>query len=570
MRSSFMASILILLLLLIRKLFYRRFGARFLHSLWILVLLRLLIPVTFESPFSIFNLLDMNFRITSMVQNNNETFKVLPFAHEPLMEEELVGSNTEHSGYQDDIADNENNLHLSILKVLSLAWLMGFLVLAVFSYIITIRFKHRTRNFKPLENSEIQFLVEYCRKKVKIKRPISVYMNPYFRSPCISGIIKPRIYLPEDICCRADQVQLQHILLHELSHYKRKDLWSNLFSVLTVLVHWFNPLVWLAVKKMRYDREIACDAYVMEMLEEEETMNYGMTIIHFSNLFSNKYKQLYFASFFEINSQLERRITMIKMFKKGSYQISAAVIICCIVIAAITLTNPVSSQNTHTKNPSILANNTIVSDPTITAILNSKAKDKLVLVDAGHGGEDPGAIYTKPDNSQVKEKDLNLQISLLLYDMLKTSGIKVELTRQEDIAMKLSERAELANKLNASLLVSIHIDANADPSENGTTTLFNPSMDYASYGITGERAAQLLQEELIGNLETTNQGIQKEDRLILLKNTKMPSSIVHIAYITNESDRQKLMTEEFKTQAAQALHDGIIKALNEMASTSKK
>jgi len=250
--------------------------------------------------------------------------------------------------------------------------------------------------------------------------------------------------------------ELEHILLHELAHYKRKDLFYNFLATLAALIHWFNPLVWFAAKKMRCDREIACDAYVMEILGKGERVSYGTTIIHLAKSFNNSRKQLSLASFYETSSQLERRITMIKMFKKGSYKISAVAIICCMVIGVVMLTNAVGAGGEK--------NNNI-----------SKVKDKLVIIDPGHGGNDPGAVYSliDTDAAQIKEKDLNLEISLMLYNLLKESGIRVELTRSEDLNLELADRVEMANSLDASLFISIHNNAAPD------------SSDDAAYGQTG-------------------------------------------------------------------------------------
>lgn len=90
----------------------------------------------------------------------------------------------------------------------------------------------------------------------------------------------------------------------------------------------------------------------------------------------------------------------------------------------------------------------------------NRIKENLVVIDPGHGGDDPGAIYpydkSNQTNPQVKEKDLNLDISLKLYQMLRKSGIRVHMTRQDDITLKSDDRGELANHMNAALFVSIH------------------------------------------------------------------------------------------------------------------
>ena len=77
------------------------------------------------------------------------------------------------------------------------------------------------------------------------------------------------------------------------------DLFCSFLATVAAMIHWFNPLIWWAVKKMRHDREIACDAFVMEMFGEEERISYGTTIIRLANLFANGHKQLSLASFYE-------------------------------------------------------------------------------------------------------------------------------------------------------------------------------------------------------------------------------------------------------------------------------
>lgn len=564
--SSLMASVLILLVLSIKKVFNHRIGARFHHVLWILVLIKLLMPVSVASPFSIFNLFDERILNFSKPQTISVISNVFSFTYEyfnkkqPKWNEKEVDEQANESRLShnlrpstenriDEAVKKEVNSYPFILKVLSRIWLAGCLFLMLLSCVATIKFKHRTRVFKQVTDPGIQSLMEQCCQKVKIKKSIPVYMDSYFKGPCISGVTHASIYLPENFSSRLSQNELKHILLHELAHHKRKDLFYNFLATLAALMHWFNPLVWFAAKKMRCDREIACDAYVVEILGEGERVSYGTTIIHLAKSFCNSHKQLSLASFYETSSQLERRITMIKMFKKGSYKISAVAIICCVMIGVVMLTNAVGAGGEK--------NNNI-----------SKIKDKLVIIDPGHGGNDPGAVYsltdTDADAAQIKEKDLNLEISLMLYNMLKESGIRVELTRFEDLNLELADRVEMANSLDASLFISIHNNTAPDSSENGTMTMFNPSKNGAAYGIAGERVAQLLHEEMIGELKIADSGIKKVNNIKVLRDTKMPSVITQVAYITNESDRQKLMNEEFKTKAAQTLHDGVIKVLYEM------
>lgn len=196
--------------------------------------------------------------------------------------------------------------------------------------------------------------------------------------------------------------------------------------------------------------------------------------------------------------------------------------------------------------------------------LNPGAKNKVVVIDPGHGGKDPGAVY----KDEIKEKDANLDISLRLYKMLKNAGVKVYITRKDDAFVELAERAELANRLDATLFISIHNNAIQDPDYDGTMTLYYPSSSdyYSAYGITGRRLAQIVQEEMVKHLGTTDRGLRERPKLVVLNKTKMPAVIAEVAFLTNESDRQKLKTDSFLQKAADALYVATIRALNESVS----
>ncbi len=192
---------------------------------------------------------------------------------------------------------------------------------------------------------------------------------------------------------------------------------------------------------------------------------------------------------------------------------------------------------------------------------------KVVVIDPGHGGSESGAVY--PDkNPQAIEKNLNLDIATRLYNLLKNAGINAYITRTDDSYVGLNERSDMANKLNADLFVSVHNNS-GDSWERGTMTLYYPSNYNHSFGITSERVAQILQNEMIGTLGTLNRGIWKRPNLAVLNSSKMPAVLAEVSYISDSSDRQNLLSESFRNKAAAALCTGILKALSEMTANQK-
>ena len=194
----------------------------------------------------------------------------------------------------------------------------------------------------------------------------------------------------------------------------------------------------------------------------------------------------------------------------------------------------------------------------IPKILSNSSK-KIVVIDPGHGGKESGAIY-----GGINEKDLNLDVALRLNTLLKKRGIKTFMTRTTDKTLTLKVRSDLANSVNASLLISVH--HNALPNDrlySGTETLFHP-LSNSRGKVNGKLLAQITQRELVSRLGTTDRGVISRPELSVLRHSEMPSIIAEIGYMTNTKERNKLKNSIFKQKAAQALYSGVIKALNEM------
>jgi beta-lactamase regulating signal transducer with metallopeptidase domain len=103
-------------------------------------------------------------------------------------------------------------------------------------------------------------------------------------TPALYGALHPRLLVPEGLLEDFSREELRHIFLHELAHVKRRDLVSHWLMTLAQTVHWFNPLVWGALARMRVERELASDALALEHDETQETGSYGRTLIKILDL----------------------------------------------------------------------------------------------------------------------------------------------------------------------------------------------------------------------------------------------------------------------------------------------
>lgn len=183
------------------------------------------------------------------------------------------------------------------------------------------------------------------------------------------------------------------------------------------------------------------------------------------------------------------------------------------------------------------------------------AVNKLVVVDAGHGGSEVGAVY-----GGVYEKDINLKIAQYTEDELKKNGVRVYMTRVSDMTTSLSARASLANGINADLFVSIHNNAMANKSNIKGTEVLYPTSNIVKNGITAYSLAQKLQNVVSEVSGTYNKGIINRNNLYVLNRTNMPAVIVEVAYMTNSGDLRKLKNEAFLEKAGRAIAQGILES----------
>lgn len=193
--------------------------------------------------------------------------------------------------------------------------------------------------------------------------------------------------------------------------------------------------------------------------------------------------------------------------------------------------------------------------------------DTIVVIDAGHGGEDGGA------NSQgIEEKDINLNIAKKIeavFSGYKDERIGVFLTRNEDETLSLDDRCEFANNIEADILVSIHQNSTSSgrmSNINGTEVL------YLSSDETGEskRLSELLLYKIEESLGSNNRGLVAGDNLILLSKVNCPTALVEVGFMTNRDELNKLQDENYQQRCAEAVFSAIMEKLNENSNSNRQ
>ena len=188
---------------------------------------------------------------------------------------------------------------------------------------------------------------------------------------------------------------------------------------------------------------------------------------------------------------------------------------------------------------------------TLTIIFTNTSipiEKKVIVLDAGHGGKDPGAIF-----SGLYEKTLNLDITKRVQALLKEDKrFEVYMTRENDVFVELIDRAKFANGKNADLFVSIH--NNSMPSGfSGTMLLYNESKMSENKNIAD--TFQNIVEKASG---LKGIGTRSRQDLVVLKNIEMPGVLVEVACMSNSKDRRALRKNSFKQDIAEAIYEAIV------------
>lgn len=194
--------------------------------------------------------------------------------------------------------------------------------------------------------------------------------------------------------------------------------------------------------------------------------------------------------------------------------------------------------------------------------------NKIIVLDAGHGGIDPGAM--NKDNT-ILEKDVNLEITKKLRDLLESSGATVIMTREKDVSLyqedgnktirqkyneNLKNRKKIIDESNADIFVSIHLNAFEQSKYSGAQTFYPKGKD------DGKELAQFIQDELKRVVDKeNNRKIKPRDDIYLLKNTNMASVLIECGFLSNEKESQLLADSKYQDKIAWAIYVGIQKYL---------
>jgi len=357
---SFSSAIVIIFILAIRQLLKHHLSKSFTYGLWILVLLRLLLPISFESNFSILNFINTPESITTTEDNTPEVNNTLLNENNLFITNELNTYNdfktidldpslnvitttppieNEQQSLmtnQIDVISEDNLLsNTNIMTILSSIWFI--IMLLVFMFFVI----HHLRFYRLLKDATIF--------KINSKHP--VFTSDKVDSPIIHGFIHTKIILPSYY--NFNEEELAYVLAHEAEHIKRFDHIVKPISLILVCIHWFNPLVWIAFFISMKDMELSCDERVLEKYDKTHQVNYANTLLNMS-LHQNQWRINPMVAFGEKNTKT--RIKSAVSFKSISMKVKLLGIAIILILAIVLISDP---RNDNNAEPDAVNENTL-------------------------------------------------------------------------------------------------------------------------------------------------------------------------------------------------------------------
>ncbi|MBU3155623.1 M56 and phosphodiester glycosidase domain-containing protein [Clostridium estertheticum] len=387
--STALGSILSLIILLFKLLLKDKLGVRWHYAIWLILIIRLLMPYGLQSSLSIFNII--NFENTTITQvPYTITYKANKIFNNKESNTTVV-PNFVKSNLQANTSDADQ---IPIyLQLISCLWLLVAIIIASYTIVMTMKLKSKFKKGHVCNNKKVLLLLLQCKNKLNIKSNIRIINTNEIKTPCIYGFINPKLLLPIGTYNFLNKNELEFIILHELAHVKRLDIIVSCISGALQIIHWFNPIIWYSFYKMSNDKELACDALALSHVNCKNYMNYGKTIIKLLESYK-KTPQVYGISYIINNkSQIKRRITMISLFKKNSYKWSIIPIVTLILLGGIMLTNA--------KNKPVLADNKNNQTSKAITNLSSESKKSPITQYDITGNHYKGTILMIPSDKKI-------------------------------------------------------------------------------------------------------------------------------------------------------------------------
>lgn len=400
---SISASWLVLAVLILR--FVLKKAPKWINVLlWGIVAIRLICPFFFESTLSLIpsaETIPLNIGMDTTTTINSG-ISAINNAVNPIISQ----SNTPMAGA------SVNLLQITI-GIYEYIWIFGMIALALYTAISYWRLRRKV--------------------DTAVRYKDNIFQSENVSFPFVLGIIKPRIYLP----FKMNGQYLEYVVAHEQAHICRKDHWWKPLGFLLLMIHWFNPLMWLAYVLLCRDIELACDEKVIKELGNEQRGDYTQALVACS--VNHRMIAACPLAFGEVS--VKERVKSVMNYKKPAFWVIIISVIVCVGVAVCFLTNP--KQDSYTLRIVVPAGSQekfVYTDEEVSTIRNS------IKIWSGDGLGDTEVILS-PVNKTTETRYTATYL---------THGMPVEFDAEKDTWFKIG--VNMQNSTNEDIIVYVEVE----------------------------------------------------------------------------------------------------------------
>ncbi len=288
------SSVLILILLLADFALRKKVRAVFRYGIWLLVLIKLVLPTSLSAPLSLGYFFGNQLAYVDGTETTTETAQTAPAIVSPMIDSPRAEAGSDTSTIAPTTPTIEpavtEPVNTQVVSATPLSW-QGAVFLAWLTVVLTmgLLLLQRAIFVRGLvaqakeANSLMNDTFVHCRERMGVKRKIGLKVSANAASPAVCGLFRPVILVPQNLTSSLSPSQLRAVLLHELAHIRRGDLWVNLAQTVLQIIYFYNPLLWLANCVIRRGREQAVDEMVLVAMGEK-AQQYPQTLVDVAKL----------------------------------------------------------------------------------------------------------------------------------------------------------------------------------------------------------------------------------------------------------------------------------------------
>lgn len=354
--TSWHMTAVIVVWLLLRLVLRGRVPARLVAFGWVIIIAGLLLPWRWSSPLSPFNWLPLNLAqpvatddspSASAAFSAASTVPAVQIKNPPSTPVPLNPGTS--SPFPDIRAIAASLWHAHGVSV----WFGGMLTLVglrLWRWVLGLRLVGR----QPAATSPaLTALVAACARELSLRGPIRVCEADAIHTPAIWGLRRPTLLFPTGFLEKMTAPELRLVIMHELGHWCRRDLWLHELIFLVRALHWFNPLVWLAARLSRDDAEAACDEFVMRRMSSRDVHAYGAALLKVLGVVRGQTGCLVGLGIFGHKPKLQQRIKMIAQYQPAGACRTLVGVAALAMLLVVSLTRELHAQATAPVAPEV-------------------------------------------------------------------------------------------------------------------------------------------------------------------------------------------------------------------------